>query len=436
MKKKLKHMVASLGLALAGHAYAVGPSVTPDVTIYVAGGNEQNNASETIAKSLFTPGTIDYYTDQADNSKGKGLRGVYGKLAAAAGSVPAGSNVLIVYRSVGGAFIGAGPLTRGEELPYPQVIGNATLISAGGNPSYRITNTSLTEPSAPDIGLVNEEVALFTGLNLPTGVAPITAEELTHITSQPLYNVINGIAVTNNLAAQRPNGFSKAEIAGILAGNIQNWEQLGLPAGPVILVDRNLSSGAKAAANQYFLNNPGGLAFGGTVDPANLAGDIGDPVNYSEYTVQTSPTGSGGIPGLLDGVFAAGQRAIGILGLENLPTPASQWQFTAINGATVGTTTFNKAQAISGQYDYFYQASLNTRNSSVNGQRFNESGTPWGDVIAAYISKALDPAIITTVPGITLDPISFPETGNVPLDAFRAKGTRFGNSTAPLQLVE
>ena len=72
----------------------------------------------------------------------------------------------------------------------------------------------------------------------------------------------------------------------------------------------------RAAANQYFLNAPGGLAFGGTVDPVNLNGDVGDPNNYSEYTVRTEPS-AGNVPGVLDGVFAKGKRAIGILGLEN-----------------------------------------------------------------------------------------------------------------------
>ena len=199
MKKKLTLIAASLGLAFSGHVYAVGPSVTPDLTIYAGGGAEQNNVFETIAKSLFTPGTIDYYTDQADNTKGKAFRAVYGKLAAPAGSLPAGSNVLIVYRSLGGVFgNGIGPLVHGQTLPYFKVIGNATSISAGGNPSYRITNTGLTDPHAPDIGLANEEVTLFTGLNLPAGISPLTAPELTHITSQPLYDVVNGIAVTNN----------------------------------------------------------------------------------------------------------------------------------------------------------------------------------------------------------------------------------------------
>jgi hypothetical protein len=141
---KLKHIVLSVGLAFASQAYAVGPAITPDLIIYAGGGAEQNNVFETIAKSLFTPGTIDYYTDQADNSKGKTFRAVYGKLAAAAGPVPAGSNVLIVYRLWAACLAMSWPAVRGEPLPYEQVIGNATLVSAGGNPSYRITNTALT----------------------------------------------------------------------------------------------------------------------------------------------------------------------------------------------------------------------------------------------------------------------------------------------------
>ena len=148
MKNKLKLVAASVALAIAGHANAVGPTVTPDLTLYVGGGAEQNNVFETIAKALFTPGTIDYYTDQADNSKGRSFRAVYGKLAAAAGSLPAGSNVLVVYRSLGGVFAnGIGPLLRGQTLPYFKVVGNATLISAGGNPSYRITNTGYRSES-------------------------------------------------------------------------------------------------------------------------------------------------------------------------------------------------------------------------------------------------------------------------------------------------
>ncbi|SFW10910.1 hypothetical protein [Nitrosovibrio sp. Nv17] len=447
MKQKLKLnlLAASLALAFAAPSYAVGPGTTPDHILYVGGGAEQNNVFETIATSLFQPGSIDYYTDEpTGTAKGRSFRAVYGKLAAAAGNVPAGANVLVIYRSLGGVFAnGINPLVRGQLLPYYQVIGNATAIAGSTNPSYRITNTSLTTPNAPDIGLANEELTLFTQINLPTGIPAVTPAELAKVNSRALYAVVNGIAATNNLAAAiaaaRPDGegLRKAEIAAILAGNFENWSDIdpAFPNAPVILIDRNFGSGAKAAANQYFQNNPGGSGYSGTAEPANLSGDFGDPVNYSQQTVRTEPS-AGNVPGVLDGVAAKGAYGIGLLGLENIPGPSSQWRFIPIGYASAGSTSFDKTDAISGKYDYFYQASVNTRNSVVNGQRYHQAGTTWGNLINAFISKAVSPAVITTVPGTILDPITFPPSGNPALDAFRARGTRFGNSTAPLTLVE
>ena len=98
----IRTLAAALALAAAGQAHAVAPTVTPDLILYAGGGAEQNNVFQTIATSLFTAGTVDYYTDQADGTAGRSYRAVYGKLANAAGVVPAGSNVLIIYRSLVG----------------------------------------------------------------------------------------------------------------------------------------------------------------------------------------------------------------------------------------------------------------------------------------------------------------------------------------------
>lgn len=145
--------------------------------------------------------------------------------------------------------------------------------------------------------------------------------------------------------------------------------------------------------------------------------------------MRTEPS-SGNVPGALDNVFNKGAYGIGILGLENAPSVTSKWRFVAISGARATNpagTAFDKQQAISGQYDYFFQASVNLR-KSVTGDQLALAN--------AFINKAKDPAVITTVAGTVLDPAEFPETGNATLDAFRAHGTRFGNSTAPLQLLE
>ena len=41
MKNKLKLVAASVALAFAGHANAVAPTVTPDLTLYVGGGRNK-----------------------------------------------------------------------------------------------------------------------------------------------------------------------------------------------------------------------------------------------------------------------------------------------------------------------------------------------------------------------------------------------------------
>src|SRR5690606_38045774 len=104
-----------------------------------------------------------------------------------------------------------------------------------------------------------------------------------------------------------------------------------------ILIDRNFGSGAKAAANQYFQNNPGGTGYAGVAEPANLYGDFGDPVNYTQQTIRTEPS-AGNVPGVLDDVYAKGAYGIGILGLENIPGPTSGWEFIPIGYASVGST--------------------------------------------------------------------------------------------------
>ncbi len=453
MKLKFRHIIASLSMVLASQTYALSlaeiNAIPATQVLYVGGGAEQNGVFETIASKLFTAGTASYITDDtaAPPAKGRSFRAVAGTLSA--GSL-AGQNWIIAYRSLGGVFAnGIAPLvTPNPPLTnYYQIQNNVTSTGIA-NPSFKITNLSSYVPGQrPAVGLANLELAIFTGANLPGGASALTKGQLGQIIQTPLYNVVNGIAATNNLAdalaaatlaGNRPasldNGLSKAEIAGIFAGTITHWSQVqGLEAldKPVILIDRNAGSGAKAAANQYFLNNPGGLAFSGGIQPANQGAEagIGDIVNFAAYAVRTEPS-AGNVPGVLNSVFDKGAYGIGILGLENLPSVTSKWRFVAINGARATNpagTAFDKEQAITGQYDYFFQASVNLR-KSVAGNELT--------VANAFIDKAKDPAVITTVAGTLLDPAEFPETGNAALDAFRTHGTRFGNSTAPLQLVE
>lgn len=461
---KLNRIAASISALAAASVFAYGPTVTPDYVVYAGGGAEQNLAFETIAKSLLVQdATLDTYTEVAAGTAGKVFRAVFGQLAAAHGAAPAGAKVLFVYRSNGGVFgNGIGPVLRptqaASKIAYLQVLNNATATGNAwnsGKPTYRLTNASLTENRVPDIGLANEEVALFTGINLPAATAELTTAELSGVNKDPLYQVVNGIAVTNNLYAQKPN-FTHTEIAAILAGNLTDWSQLNdasgnpLPAGPIYLIDRNAGSGAKAGANQYFLNNPGGKAFGGTVTPVNSSGDQGDTAlaggGSATYTVKTESS-SGNVGPDLNTVQSKGLRGIGILGRENVPGGTDNWSFVSIDGVSAGVTSFDKTHVVDGTYDYFFTASIQTRKPNATniaaftanatatggGSHYVGDGTAISDLILAFKAQAQNPAVTTTIPGTLLDP-NIVNPGTTAYDAYITRGTRNGNSTAPVQL--
>ena len=64
----------------------------------------------------------------------------------------------------------------------------------------------------------------------------------------------------------------------------------------------------------------------------------------------------------MNAVAAKFQRGIGILGRENVPTVSDNWKFISIDGVSVGATTFDKTNVVNGQYEYWFQAAVQTRN--------------------------------------------------------------------------
>lgn len=438
---------AAVALALAGPAQAYGPTVTPDYILYVGGGSDQNVAFEIFAKSLFlNDANLDVYTDQADGSAGRTFRAVYGTLATTVGVVPAGSKVLINWRTNNGVWPNAvGPVVRATPLAFIQALNNATATgNALPQPTYRITNVATTVNVVPDLGLAAHELTLNTGINVPAGGFELTATDKSNVTSSPSYTLCYGVAVTDNLYAQKPN-FTRNEITAILSGLYTDWSQLNdaagnpLPAGHIVLIDRNAGASTKLSANQYFLNNPGGKAYGGVVQPINASGDVGDPTNYSTYTVKTITTSSA-VPLEIEAVYNKGQRGITILGREYINSAANgtHWSFVSIDGISAGTKTWDKTNAVKGTYDWYYTGAVNVRRKSVNGAHFSgdtsAAGRPYSDLIGAFRAAAQNPLLAIQLTGIVLDPNVVTPGAFPAADPFITRGTRFSNSTAPLQL--
>jgi len=201
-----------------------------------------------------------------------------------------------------------------------------------------------------------------------------------------LYDVVFGVAVTQALYSQKSN-FSKGEIVGILDGFYTDWSQLygdngvPLPAGGIILIDRNVGSGVKAAGNQYFLGFPG-LGSNALVPESATYGYSGALV-LSQTLQDVSDTTTAGQATDLENANASGLLAISILS-EDTPPASNQkvagtnsYDFVKIGGEAVdtgasgdninGSVGTSYVNATKGNYDYFYQPNFNYRPSFYNG---------------------------------------------------------------------
>lgn len=398
---KVSLVAAAVASALGTSAYALPPaSWNSGMTVYyAAGGSAEANAVFSAVNSLLT--NVDVYTDKAATAP----HAQSGNYLAVSGNL-AGVPVGFIYKYNGGSFPnGALPFVgAGSNLNYPTLNSLATtssLISpapspvTSTNPSYRYTGTN-TNSQLPDWGITDEEVPLFNVLYNLNG-SPI--QNLTGINSKPAYIAPFGVAVTSTLYTKKKN-FSKGEIAGILQGTISDWSQLNddtgapLAGGGVIFLDRGSGSGTKAGGNQYFLNYPGGNAFGGSLRPGSVAQTavIGNSNSVNVYTSTTLVTNvtdfqdvkEASSATMVDDLVTANQkglRAIALLGLEFPPlfeqntAGVNDYAFAAINGtypdtqtgttdninATTRPAVTKYTNVVNGTYDYWFQTAFNLR---------------------------------------------------------------------------
>ncbi len=475
MNTKLKLIAAAAAAFACTQAQAFGPTITPDVTIYIAGGSAQGGAFLAFAEKMMTS-NIDVYTDDTTcAAQGANYRAVFGTAAATLAdgtAMPpsiAGKKLFIEYANNGGTFKNGidGPV-RAHAVDFQTYLGNSVTTgcaaSFSSGPTYHVTTATTTANFIPLLGLSDEEIPLFSGVNLPAGSAAITSAELSKIAAQGLYENVFSVAENNVLAAQKTN-FSKAEVTAIFAGTYTNWNQLigdvgtfngvALPAGKITIIDRAAGSGSKAAFNQYFLNNPGSSASSGALSPRNASGTIGNcgtPAthgsgSYDEVTGgDCSESSNGNVKKGLNAANTAGARAVGILGLEFQPASGTDsYVFGHLNGVVVDgvssrtcgnavATLFEPANVVSGAHDLFFTNSLNYRTASVGGAPFFGDGSVSSDFITAFSVTASDPATEVSVPGVMLDPVVVGAPAGSPWDACITKGTHNLTSTAPLQL--
>jgi hypothetical protein len=383
--------IAIAGILASGSASATLPSVAPSAVIYAGGASSE--AGSIVVATCRLLQNVDSYTDAAAGADSGSYRVLYGDLISATGGLAAGAHVLVVYKFNGGSYTnGAVPQTvAGGALNYPQqsaILASSDALVAGavqgnacsnGKPTYSYSDGPLNNAEQPDWGLTDLEVSIFQGAinnpNYPAATVTVGASDL-------LYDVVFGVAVTNALYQLKTN-FSTAEVAGILDGYYTDWSQLyadsgnPLPAGGIILIDRNIGSGVKAAGNQFFLGFPG-LGANATSPESTVYGYTG-ALTLTQTLQDVSDTTTGAQATDLKNANAGGLLAISILSMDTPPASnqavagTNSYDFVKIDGEAVdtgasgdninGSVKTSYVNAVLGNYGFFYQPNFNYRPS-------------------------------------------------------------------------
>jgi hypothetical protein len=281
-------------------------------------------------------------------------------------------------------------------------------------PTFGYTPT-LGNNQIPDFGVTDVEVTMFSSFNNPTSLPLVTVGS-----PSVVYDLVEGVAVTNSLftgtgptgaalsGINKKTNFTRAEVAGILSGNVTDWHDIyadnGSPVAPagtgIILIDRNVGSGTKAGGTSYFLGFPGlGTAAVTPNSVSNLAGDgngagglngagYGPALVLSQTSQDVQDTSSSAVVKDLTSANNASLLAIAILSVDNPPalnqsTGGNPYDFVRINGVAMdgntatdninGLTGSSYINVINGSYDFFYQVNFNERSGFSTGAPANNA---------------------------------------------------------------
>lgn len=416
---KLNKLTLACAMALAaGQAFAHGPSVVPDLEVFISGSSALQNSLGKIVEGMMTAGTIDVYYDFAAAGNGKSYRAYFGTVGGT-GTALDGKKVLLHDRAAGGSFQGVGPVARAQAISRMKIEAATCTSTAAAYPAATYTCTA-TVNAVPDAGVSDVEPAMFVGANLPPLTPALTSTELGHITPASQNAVVFGIAVSDNVPV---TNLSRSQITSLLTGTYQNWNLVDPALGShfVRVERRGAGSGTQASANAYFGNYPCSSGFALLADAS-----ANNPGVYE--VVENSSTGN--VKAGLNADFTAGKYAIGLVSLENSPVLGTDhWHFVSIDGVVP-----SEANAIAGKYDYFVEQSMQWRNTLVNGV-----AAPSGNMalfLSTFLARSGDPVTLAGLPGVAALPANIVpalDVNGVVTNGVM-KGTKQTNTCAPTQL--
>lgn len=262
----LKKLTVAISAALiSSSAFALSPTTTADIEIFMSGASAQDKAIAGLFGDLCVAGTLDTYKDlRTSGKRGKSHTAFFCTLdnnklspAAKANMTLTNPNVLFHKRSAGGSAQGVNPVLDLQAIDA-MVIDNGNCVQLTGTSDWNcsIGNPGDTISVVSDAGVSDVNPEMFIKQNTPSGSQPVdSAKVSSNLEVRGAAALVFGIPVTTTLrdalqvaqfgeasncvtdkfdsAVNNRNAaaeseacmptLSKQQIASIMSGSIQKW---------------------------------------------------------------------------------------------------------------------------------------------------------------------------------------------------------------------
>lgn len=294
---KLKTLSAVIATAVAGQAFALAPSVTPDATLYVGGATAVDKQFANYINQICVAGTLDVYKQDSDVAVSYFCEVDAAKVEGIATNI----NVLFNKNS-GGSSKGVAPVANLTTVPFLDIKDPSC---NNANPQFGGTYdcADVNVQAVPEVGISDVEPELFT---IPSNgarsfdasvlnVNTVNAQTFGVVVSPGLRNALQaaqGLTVGSEDVKDMPS-LSEDIIANIFERKVASWDELSGVNGPIATAAgqdnkevsvcvRKPGSGTQAQFNAYFMKDAcayrgaGDKGFVGKITAADSDGVVGN----------------------------------------------------------------------------------------------------------------------------------------------------------------
>ena len=447
--RKYSKIAAAVAVALgSGAALASGPTWT--VSLNVAGSSAfRDPFANELSSVICQTGTYVAYVATAGTGAGQlpspDFR-AYTCTVNAISGLPAGTGIIVYYRSEGGSIFGVAgnqTLAGGSGLAVNSLnIGTSGAVNAG---PYTVnetvaqleadTQTGAVQKQQVQLGISDVEPTAFINGNYGSeySFVPYPAPSVTKLSSVPTIPSIIGqvfapivsktggsSAFYNSSGFNNTAGLTSQEIATIITGNVSDWGSVpsavaaGSSGGTITLCRRDQGSGTQVVTSTHFAGqncSSGGLPYITTTNPGVTATVI---TNFSTTDVLNCVANNAGAIG-----FVALQTAAKYTGANATQITVDGIIPSAVNSAQGKYTYYAEAYAVK---DASLTGSAATLANKIVTDLQNAQNTP---------STTASPSLVA-VPGAVNTPFSpvtpFKSGQQIPI----AIGSTVGNTCTPL----